>query len=67
MIRDEFYERFPWIVQLPERPQCSECLQVQQYELTGSALVLIEHHLNGCSRTSTPVDGEGSHVCDHPA
>ena len=50
MTRDEFYEKFPWVFSLPERPQCKECLGLSCYNGYDGWIHLEEHHLDWCSR-----------------
>ena len=58
MTRDEFYERFPWVFNLPERPQCSECWNVSFYEAKDGYVWLIESHREDCSRYGHEQDAQ---------
>ncbi len=58
MTRDEFYEKFPWVFSLPERPQCNECLMTSLYVIRDGWMLLSESHTDDCSRkhgVETPV------------
>lgn len=48
--RDDFYNKFPWVFALPERPQCSECWMISSLGVTDGQLQLTEYHTTKCSR-----------------
>ena len=53
MARDQFFDRFPWVFNLPERPQCRECWAVSHWTIDEDGdLILKECHRPDCSRAA---------------